>query len=559
MIDIVRASLFATLLASIVSSSFADEKQLRLEHRLSQDTCFFISAKNVTDLKTRLTASSLGRLLNDPAVKDAKQQVLAFIEQSLKESDLPDGISLHDLLSIPSGEVTVAILKPKDKSVPVVFSMEFGDSKKVVDQIIDEVKEIRDGNRYEKLTHAGVDLHVVHRKVAGQPKASVFFVDGSTIVITNSIDLSKTLVDRWAGTATNSLANAAVFQHVQQQTLNAGKTPSVFWYLDLNLLLSGLLDGSTDPSKQLVIDNLPKLGLHQLRAIGGSIEISTTKYDVISRVVGYVDQPTNGLLSFFRLKDSKLELPAWAPKGVDGVAAINLDLESAYNSGRELTDAFTGKGNFDKGIRMLATDSKGPLLHIKLDVIDQLSGRVYIIQEPAKLVDGELEDGATLLAAEVLEEVKARQILAKQLNNNEEFRARDFRGTKIYTSNDKELGANIAIVHGCVMITDGPQLLEATIAVENAAAGFIAKKSLQRLIKEMPQGASMLTIQESAQQVGVVYNYLRELAATAPDVKIDKLPEFDQLKHYLLPSIGYTVPTKNGFKHTSFSLQPDGE
>jgi hypothetical protein len=559
MINIVRVTLFATILASLAGSISADEIR-RFEDRLGQDTCFFASAHNVADLKDRLAKCSMGRLLGDASLADARRQLLQLIQDGIKESDLPQNITLDDFLKIPTGEAAFAILKPSGEKVPFIASLDFGDSKKTVDQLIAQLATIKgDERRYEKTKHANVELHIIHNDKGGEQSnpASVVCVIGSTVVMTNSIDVAKKQIDRWNTDNPKSLANYKPFQSIQNQSKFEGQLPSVFWYTDFNMLINGLMEGKNDAPTMMIRMNLPKLGLDKLRAIGGGLEFSTTKYDMISRTIGFVDQPTNGLLSMLKLSETALELPKWVPRGVEAVGSLNWDLENAYTSCRELTDSLVGKGSFDKAIVHMANDQAGPRIHIKLDVVDQLTGEVSIVQSPAALVNGELEEGPTLLAAKVQEVEQAKQLLARLLTNNKAFRAREFSGSRIFTSNDADLGISLTIAHGCLMVSDGAKLLEQTITLENEAAGLLGQKSMQRVLKELPRRSAFVALQEPGQQLSVIYEYFRTIAsADLKFQKLGKLPDFQQLRHYLLPSASYLVPTETGFMHTGFSLQP---
>jgi hypothetical protein len=561
MTHIARLFLLMALVVGLTVSTLADEKRIRLEHRLSNDTCFLVSAQNFTDLKKRLQECSYGRLLNDDSLKDVKKQLFEFIAGEIQGSELPEGLTLDDLMAIPSGEAAFAMMKPTGSDVPFVVAVDFGDSKATVDKLIASFSETTDTeSEYKKTKHGGVDLHEFHYKgddvdpKSPTSQAIAVFVAGSTLVGTNLVTLSKSLIDNWNGAKADSLANTKAFQYIRQASRHNDQTPSVFWYLDFNMMLKGMLEGSTDFAANMVRGNLPAFGLDQFRAMGGSFELSTKKYDIIGRLVGYVEQPTSGILNVFRFPEAKLALPPWAPKGAVGIATMNWDIETAYTGTRDLANALIGKGNFAKAIQKLANDPMGPRVHVKLDVIDQLNGKLYIVQSPPILVDDEPQDGPTLIAAEVKEEVQAKQIMARLLGGNENFESRDFGGSRIYTSKDEDLKLSITIAHGCVMVCDGPELLEATISIEDATKGVVASRHLQRLIKELPENASVVSLQETSQQFGVLYNYLRQVAV--PNLpKVGKLPDFSTLKHYFLPSAAYIVPTEQGFIQTSFSLQ----
>ena len=73
----------------------------------------------------------------------------------------------------------------------------------------------------------------------------------------------------------------------------------------------------------------------------------------------------------------------------------------------------------------------------------------------------------------------------------------------------------------------------------------------------MPDRVSLFGIQRSVQQMKLIYNLLKRGPAGDDSPDPDKLPEFDAIKHYFLPSVTYIVPNARGFEYVTYTLADD--
>ena len=96
---------------------------------LPPNTYLYVTVPNVGDLKTRFGASHFGQLLQDPKLKDFMGDLHKKFAQFGDEFEKNVGLKLSDVLAIPDGEVSLAVLLPTDaKKLAVAVILDFGKS-----------------------------------------------------------------------------------------------------------------------------------------------------------------------------------------------------------------------------------------------------------------------------------------------------------------------------------------------------------------------------------------------------------------------------------------------
>ena len=101
--------------------------------------------------------------------------------------------------------------------------------------------------------------------------------------------------------------------------------------------------------------------------------------------------------------------------------------------------------------------------------------------------------------------------------------------------------------------------LEAVIRGDRAQQPLVDSAAYRQITKDFPQKTSILSFQQTDDQLKVIYEALRQgqlqnadLPQEAKDV-LAKLPEFEAMKKYLPVGGGYTVPDENGALFISIS------
>lgn len=537
------------------------------EQKLPDKIAAFMSIPEFGKFKERFAKTSYGRMIDDPQLADYRQQFEKWMRASAaKEGVLPPGIELDDLLKIPNGEVAMAVTLPGRKASSFVISLEFGDSLDIVEKLIDEAvaKSVEAEWKKDEVDFQGSRITTLEgptnpNRPKQKPVKVAFVIEDSTLILSSSLDLCQEILDRWDGKADGSLAENKIFRHVIDSTTERDRQPVGRWYVNIADLIQGAF-ASADASNMVLNvarGNIGRVGVLEFRGIGGSVDLATDGFDSISRTAAWVDEPVTGFLSVFTFPVDDVAPPAWVPADSSMYVTGNWDIERAYTSVESLYDTIMGAGRFEAGVQKIAADERGPKVHIKLDLIDTLDGKIHLMQ--SNLDREDVAVGSVLVGFEVKDQQKAEELLEKVASTTgSPFESRSYRDTRIWSMKAPAKGPSIAVAHDCIFLSSDTSLLESAIRADPDVKRLADDKSFKHHTSRMPNRVSLFGVQRSEQQFQAIYKLLQSggaAGADAPDPT--KLPDFDLIKHYFLPGVTYVVPNARGFEYVTYSLTDD--
>lgn len=541
--------------------------------RLPPNVYVFFTAPDVTDLKGKWKQTSLGGLRTEPALADFWRDLDAQLKKASEQMRKELGVTLEEVLDIPSGEVALAYVHPAGKTPGGVAFVEFGKSGPTVEKLLAKAREglEREGFKRDEKDFEGTRLVTYSKEGeedAGKPKLQPsHFTRDETLVFATDPALLEEVLARWDGRHEKTFAGNEVYSYIVERTGAGDATPALRWYLNpIELARSIIFAFAPDnPQVALGFGFLPVLGLDKLQAVGGSGYMAVNGYDSISKSVVYIDMPPAGLLNMFRFPPAELQPPKWIPANVSSYFGANWDLARAYEAIESLVDTFRGPGSFAK--MMDAAAMAGPMLHPKRDVIDQLTGRMHVLTDMTR-AEG---PGVTpfLLALGVKDSGKMKDVLAK-LAKVEGFpgKSRQFRGETIYEAEIpfglQRMTAGASVARDSLVLSSDVTLLEQMIRGDADVKTLADLPGYQRIADKFPAKTSMISFARSEAQLRPIYEMIRSGGGQTPGLDLDvegfdfsKLPEFKVISKYLPVSGGYAAPDKNGAYLESFGLKPD--
>jgi len=557
-----------TLLSGLLITTSLRAADVPFEQKLPDRIAAFMSIPDFNLFKERFSKTSYGQLFDDPQVAEYREQFETMMRKSVEDGAfLPPGIELDDLFKIPSGEVAAAMTLPGRTPSSFVLSLNFGEALETVEQLIDEgiTKSVDEGWTEGEVDFQGSRITTLEgpknpNRPQQQPVKIVLVLEESTLVVSSSLELCQEILDRWDGEADDALADNEVFRHVIDSTTDEDRTPVIRWYVNVADLIKGAF-AQVDPTNMVlnvVRGNIARMGVLEFRGIGGSADMAIDGFDSITRTVAWVDEPVTGVLSIFTFPVEDFAPPAWVPASSSMYLAANWDLERAYNSVETLWDTVMGTGSFSAGVQKLATDEKGPKIHIKLDVIDMLDGRMHVMQTALESDDEDVTGGQVVVAIEVKDTEKATALIEKVTSlPGSPLKAREYRDTTIWAAPGPQKGPSISIAHNCLVFASNPDALEAVIRSDPDIKQLVDDEGFKHHTSRMPDRVSLFGMQQSVQQMKLIYNLLKRGPAGEDSPDPAKLPEFGAIKHYFLPGVTYAVPNSRGFEFVTYTLADD--
>ena len=293
--------------------------------------------------------------------------------------------------------------------------------------------------------------------------------------------------------------------------------------------------------------------------MGGAADWATDGYESVSKSMLYVNQPPQGLLNLFLFPATDLAPPQWVGENTQTYMGVNWDLDAAYEAIESMVDQFQGAGTLEGMIDGLANQPGGPGIHIKKDIIDQLNGRFHLAMQG---VDNIEQQVPKFVASVGVRNTKAMQdIFAKVIKSqNAPVKTRNFRGETIMEVDEGgPVKPAFSVFNNAIVFTSEVSLLEGVIRGDRTQKPLADSAAFRQMAKMIPAKTSMLTYQDTENQVKVIYEAARKgdlgNADIPPEAKtlLESLPPFEALKKYLPVTVGYTVPDENGVVSVSVS------
>jgi len=544
--------------------SLADERTSG-EKLLPKDTLVFFTISDVPELKKKWDKTSIGQMLHDPQLQPFLDSVNKKIEEGSKDVEDEIGVSLNDLLELPQGELTFALMEQPARKMAAVLLLEYGDSQDTIDKLLKKMDEALDKAQAEHSTEEidDVKLHVYTFKNAGDdnPLSTLaYFTDESCLVFSNEVAALKEVLERWDGKSEDTLAENDQYKYIQTQCKTESDEPLIKMFVNpIGLINSGIsMAQATVPQAGMVVGFIPMLGFDGMKGWGGTIDFDEGDFEGIGSFFFYNDS-SKGLMGIFNFPAAQLAPPKWVPASAGSYAVMNWNVLGAYTSIETLVDSFQGRGSVARFLEQQA--NQGPMIHVKKDVIDHLDGKIHIVQGSSK----EPEDGAPpipefFVAFGLKDATKMKKTLAAAAKAGSSMEPREFNGETIYEVQQPgtDTVVSVAVTEGQLVITNDTSMIEQLMrgGKSGQRTALVDSPEYKKIAKFFPSKTSMLSFQRSDVQLKMYYNLLKSADPDVMDgLEVGKLPPFEVIAKYLQPSGGYTVPDKKGAKSVSYSLK----
>lgn len=568
-------------LAGVLSLPAPTQAQSPAERVLPSSTLGFLKTKSASDLREAVKTTQIGQLLADPALKPLIDDVSAKLDDARVQVREQFGMSLEEVLTLPQGEVSLAVIPTPESARPVAVYVvaDAGANLEKMDAFMAKATEIavKEGVTSSDETFEGLTLHVLKGEDANPPVA--WAKNGTTYHYATNVDVLKDIVKNASG-RTDSLADNESYRKIAEK---AGTDAQVVWFIDLAQVGSVAMSvlRQQDQGNAMVLQNQAQLtGLDAFKALGGGVAFNVGPYDQLARTFLYVPGEARGILPLFKMPKVDLTPQPWVPASAASYQSMSWDLDAFYSGLKSFIDTNIGAGMLD-GIEQQIAGPQGNGLRFERDIFGPLGNRVTVIGDFA--TPGDETSQRTLVAIALDDQEAFRSTLDKVKGLfNAQLPERKFDGTTIY---EVEVPAMPAAPGGANVALDGPLSLaiakdhlfiatKASILEEVLKAtgpGLRQSPGYQAVAGQYPSSASTLSFTRSEEQARVLYNLvksgqlseaMKEAARNAggeiPDeafIDPDKLPPFSVFQKYVAPGGGFGSMDADGMTFTQFVLK----
>lgn len=564
--------------------------------RIPRESLLYVSVPDARVLIERVSASYLGRMARDDAFQPFLATLKAFFENKLKqEIEKNVGLTPEDLLKLPSGEITFALLPMDEDKLPIVIFFQFGEHREQIETLLAKAVE-REKERGATLSTDEVEGTEVTTLKAAPRKAddedsddkdsddedgskknpfdddlTSWFIKDDMLVFGAGTAWPKTVLARWDGEGSRSLADNRSFQAIMDACRDEDRQPCVEYFVDFIGLMKSILQSGEAVSPQVAIflGFLPQLGLDKLHGIGGVFDLGWDGTEQRMRTLVQIDQPPTRLMKLFQFPPRDLEPSDWIPSSAGTYGALSWDLAAAWEAIGETVDTFQGKGKFEELIARASKELEVGDFNLKTDLVDQFTGSIeWFLPVTAEVPQ------ATLEANESDDKPDAARVrfgVGLQLANSDTFRKtlanlskspimasvnqKEFEGQTIY-----EIPGGtplyFAVVADRLLITPDRELIENAFR-DNKGEGLRDSADFQRYFEKLVGPLSLLGFEREGDNTAGLVEMLKQIRVD-DDTQIDfsTLPDAETIKKYLTPSITTMKPHEQGLLIEQFSLPP---
>ena len=547
---------------------------------LPKDTYMYFAVPSVDRMKQGFADSSTGKMWADPAFDDFKAEIKSAFSSELEEglAQVQDvlGLTLDELLEIPQGEVSFALSATSGNKMGAVLIVDYGAHESEVSGLLQKavaaLSQVPDLESADT-TINGTDVTLfkvtnpISRKTPLAKEFGWFLKDGR-MVASNSTSVMDAILANWEGSSDASLQSNNVFSYVMEKCQSKADKNIIVAYFDPIGLVNKLVQtgslGEAGMGAGMALGFLPTLGLSQVKAFGSVGQLDVDGFEGVSRSFIYTDQPPMGAMRIFMLDQVAPAPPSWVKEGASMYMTTKWKINDAYEAVESLVDMFQGPGALASIVDDLAT--KGPQVHIKTDVIDQLDGTVQMVSAPGDSASD--TPGDQMLFALGVRDSSTMSDLLTKLTSDPGFpgESREFQGVTLYEIMIPGGQAiSFTVANNQLMIGVGGTLVEQALRNDNDIRPLAETESYQKIAEHFQPGALAVTYTHPAAQYKSLYDLLKSgnAADNFPGMdeifeRIDftRLPSFDVIEKYMAPAGGSWVGDDNGVLMEQFSLKP---
>jgi len=580
--------LFLTFVLLGGSTAFAERPTA--PYLLPADTLAYVRVASTPELIERFRETAMGRIAADQQVQPLVSDLYRSAVEAFQQVEDRVGLPLDELLRIPQGELSVAVVAPGESDPQVVVLIEVGEQISAAHKVIDRAETELAAQGADRLTEmVGETELVIYRLPGERQRRLVRFEREGLICLASAEEAARQVLAAWDGEKVETLAENRRFTSIMKRSVGfRDESPQITWYADPIAFAKRVTRGNF--SAQAGISIMTALGLDGLKGIGGSMILATEEFDGIFHTHFLIEHPRDGILKMLALKSSEITPEPWVPRDAASYMTLNWDVEQTRAELIELYNTFRGEDAWQ--IEVLDRVADRADVDLEQDVIQALEGRVTIvawIERPARI-----NSQANLIAFRLKDADRFRKTLNRAASRFEDrLQRKTYGGVEYFLTEPivrqrrnrenselvRQPAPCVAVLDDYLIATDSEQFLERVIVTKGDASQSLAEELDFKLITnklERQLGdtkAGMISFSRPEEGMRLLYELAtarsvqERLAAGAEDnrffevldgaLKKNPLPPFAVLARYLAPGGALITDDETGFHYTAFNLRRD--
>ncbi len=591
-------------------------------HLLPEDTLAYIRLDSADQYREDMANSSIGKMLADPAMRPLASDVYRTMAELFEQFGSAVGLSLDELLAIPSGQVAAAAMpgnlsdreeemlqqeegieddspeairrriarkRRQQNAIAGVFVIDAGDK---VDDLLGLVEKLENritGRGYVRRTTEieGTTLVRLLPPRPGRPEIE-YFERSNNVVLGIGHDTASKVLDHWLDRSDEStLADRTDFASVMSRCVGAEETrPQVTFFLDPYHFVERLV--KRGGAAAFVWPIVEELGISKVRGIGGSLFSGGEVFEGIMHMHVLIDPPRDGFFGVLRPEQGDSMPPKWVPADVAAYTSIHWDFQTTYENLDKVLEKFQGSEPLKRFIEDPAKQRLG--ISFREEVIDNLTGRYASagwIEPPVKL-----NSQAQAYALELKDALAAKSTIATLRERRpNDLQVETIGGTVVYFAKRSRRQnmpeglrtpePGLMILGDWLIFSDSREFLTRITRANNDAMPRLLNVAEYELVTSELGGKLdgekpfMVSFMRGADYMRQMYElakspdtrkFLRRAAENNPVaaqvvamLDRNEMPDFEQFEKYYAPSGTFAYDEPGGIHLGTFTLRAETE
>lgn len=597
-----RSTIVAISTVVLFACSVANAERPSAAELLPESTLAFVRIRDAQELVEKFQQTNGGRMFQDEELKPLLEHLYGSAKEAYGDVEERVGLSLDEILNLPQGEISIAVVAPKEGPPAIAVLFEAGDNVKDAESLLNRGEELASEAGVEKSTEKFGDVTLnVYKGIGRQNRTVCQFEKDGVIGITSDVALAEVMLNIWTGKESDikTLSEKDEFNTIMSKCMGTkDEPPQLAFFADPIAIARTVARGNVGAQTAMAL--LPALGLDGLKGVGGSVILAAEEFDTIAHLHVSLDSPRAGAIEALALKDGDTTPENWVPNDVVTYNTIYWDLKKSWQKTELLYDSFTSEGE----LRSLIEGNINSRIGVDAvdDIILQIDGRATWISwmvPPARI-----NSQANLVAVKIKDRDEAWETLTTILENEEDrFEERDYKGvTYFFDTEAPDLEAQrreriearqgdvdrariglrspqpcIGLLDDYIVATDSEALLKKVIETKSDPKNSLSKdleyKAVAAKIRRHSKGGKpgMIRFERPDEALRNLYEVATAdetratLTGAAENNRFFKsldsaltehpLPDFKVLKKYMAPTGAMLTNDDTGFHYMLFALK----
>ena len=369
------------------SRAYAQSEQLperpETQQLLPETTVGLLKVRDLRELIEKLKDSSGGQMMQSDSVAPLVESLYQNATKQYDNVQEQIGLSLEEIQSLPSGEITVAWIAPRRKDMAFIVMIETDEENEVVTKALDRGRELYESETETEIETEENEFSVKIETVSIEGSPAYFANHDGLLIGSSSKEELEDIFTRWAGgevAKVRPLSKNRKFVTISKRCAVSDDTlPDIRFYADPIGIFKAFARG--DAGRQFGVALLPTLGLDGVLAVGGNLYIGHDNYESISHGHLLLASPKEGVLNALALKPDDYTPEPWVPVELAQYGTTSWDVPQMMASIQEISDKIAD-GKYEEFFETIQDEleKEDVDLDVREDLIAHLSGRITVVR-----------------------------------------------------------------------------------------------------------------------------------------------------------------------------------